>query len=59
MWYWLRIAVPRLLTDYYLGRYTTCEAKECIKGLLALNSEDAYEKAKRLLADRYGNQMLR
>ncbi|XP_038062585.1 uncharacterized protein LOC119733075 [Patiria miniata] len=43
---------------YYLGRYTSGEARECIKGLLALNSENAYQKAKKLLTERYGNKML-
>ncbi len=41
---------------YYLGRYTAGEAKECIKGLLSLHTDDAYARAKALLSDRYGNK---
>ena len=40
---------------YYLGRYTDGEAKESIKGLLSLRTEDAYTRAKKLLTSRYGN----
>ena len=43
---------------YYLGRYTTGEAKESISGLLALDSEDAYLEARKILFDRFGNPYL-
>ena len=43
---------------YYLGRYTSGEAKEAISGLLTLESEDAYRDARKTLADRYGNPFL-
>ena len=43
---------------YYLGRYTSGEAKEAISGLLTLESEDAYREARKTLADRYGNPFL-
>ena len=43
---------------YYLGRYTTGEAKESISGLLALDSEDAYLEARKILSDRFGNPYL-
>nr|XP_006822330.1 PREDICTED: uncharacterized protein LOC102807587 [Saccoglossus kowalevskii] len=43
---------------YYLGKYTTGEAKDVIKGLLTLSSEKAYIKAKKLLAERYGDKLI-
>ena len=43
---------------YYLGRYTTGGAKESISGLLALDSEDAYLEARKILSDRFGNPYL-
>ncbi|XP_063870070.1 uncharacterized protein LOC135105641 [Scylla paramamosain] len=43
---------------YYLGKYTSGEAKMCIKTLLSLNTVEAYVKAKKLLADRYGNKLI-
>ena len=43
---------------YYLGRYTTGEAKEAIRGLLALDSEHAYREARKILSDRFGNPFL-
>ena len=43
---------------YYLGRYTTGEAKEAIRGLLALDSEHAYREARKILSDRFGNRFL-
>ena len=39
---------------YYLGHYTAAEPHECIKGLLAL----ILMKAKKLLAERYGDKMI-
>ncbi|XP_070546348.1 uncharacterized protein [Ptychodera flava] len=47
------VAADRL---YYLGRYTSGEAKEAIKCLLLQDTDEAYTKAKKLLADRYGNK---
>ena len=43
---------------YYLGRYTIGEAKEAIRGLLALDSEDAYREARKILSDKFGNPIL-
>ena len=43
---------------YYLGKYTTGEPREAISGLLLLETEDAYQKAKKILADRFGNPFL-
>lgn len=40
---------------YYLGRYTKGEAHDAISGLLCLNSKQAYEKARLILKERYGN----
>jgi hypothetical protein len=42
---------------YYLGRYTDGPAKEAIRGLLALNSESSYLKARMILEDRYGDKL--
>ena len=43
---------------YYLGKYTSGESKEAISGLLSLNSKDAYNKARKILADRFGNTFI-
>ena len=43
---------------FYLGKYTSGEAKEAISGLLQLNTEEAYIKAKKTLKSRFGNQFL-
>ena len=43
---------------YYLGRYTKGEGKESISGLFALDSEDAYLEARKILSDRFGNPYL-
>ena len=43
---------------YYLGRYTAGEAKEAVSGLLSLGSTDAYQKARKILTDRFGNQFM-
>ena len=43
---------------YYLGRDTTGEAKEAIRGLLALDSEHAYREARKILSDRFGSPFL-
>ena len=40
---------------YYLGRYTKGEAHEAISSLLCLDSEQAYQKARSVLKERYGN----
>ena len=39
---------------YYLGKYTSAEAKEAVSGLLPLDTETAYAKAKNTLANRFG-----
>ena len=43
---------------YYLGKYTTGEAKEAIRSLLTLQSDEAYTKAKNILAKRYGDKLI-
>lgn len=43
---------------YYLGKFTTGEAKEAISGLLSLDSEEAYVRAKKILTRRFGNTFL-
>ena len=43
---------------YYLGHYTAGEAKEAVSGLLSLSSTEAYQKASRILTDRFGNQFM-
>ena len=40
---------------YYLGKYTTGAAKEAISGLLSLDNVDAYDKAKKILTNHFGN----
>ena len=40
---------------HYLGKYTAGEAKNAILGFIQLGSEDAYQRAKAKLMDRYGN----
>lgn len=40
---------------HYLRKYVSGEAKEAIDGLLLLNSDDAYQRAKELLKKRYGD----
>ena len=43
---------------YYLGKYTTGEAKEAISGLLALDNTGAYGKARKIVTDRFGNPFI-
>ena len=43
---------------FYLGTLTSGEAKEAINGLLPLNTEQAYAKAKKILTCRFGNPFL-
>ena len=43
---------------YYLSKFTSGEAKEAISGLLSLDSEEVYVKAKKILTDRFGNAFL-
>ena len=43
---------------YYLGRYTAGEAKEAVSGLLTLDNGDAYQKARKILTSRFGNQFM-
>jgi hypothetical protein len=40
---------------YYLSKFTSGEAKEAISGLLSLDSEEAYTKAKKILMSMFGN----
>ncbi|XP_070565729.1 uncharacterized protein [Ptychodera flava] len=48
------IAADRL---FYLDKYTSGEPKEAIRYLLLQDTDDAYRKAKKILADRYGNNI--
>ena len=43
---------------YYLRKFTAGEAKEAVSGLLPLDSEEAYIKAKKTLASRFGDPFL-
>ena len=43
---------------YYLGKYTTGEAKEAVSGLLSLDNADAYSKAKKILTMHFGNPFI-
>ena len=40
---------------YYLGEYTTGKAQTMINGLLGLQTEDAYLRARNILKDRFGD----
>ncbi len=40
---------------YYLGEYTSGTAQKMINGLLGLQTEDAYKRARRILQDRFGD----
>ena len=40
---------------YFLDKYTVGKANEIVKGLLAVNFEDAYTDAQKLLDQRFGN----
>ena len=40
---------------YYLGQFMNGEAREVIKGLVTLNSPEAYAKARSLLKERFGH----
>ena len=40
---------------YFLDKYTVGKANEIVKGFLAVNSEDAYTEARKLLDQRFGN----
>ena len=40
---------------YYLNQFTSGEAREMIKGLVTLNSPDAYSKARNFLKERFGH----
>ena len=40
---------------YYMGRYTTGAANEAVSGLLALDNDDAYQKAKK---SRFGDPLM-
>ena len=41
---------------YYLGRYTGGEARAAIHKLIALRTQEAYDKAQSILFERYGNK---
>ena len=40
---------------YFLNKYTEGKANDVIKGFVTLNSDDSYQRAKNLLAQRYGD----
>ena len=40
---------------YYLGEYTSGTAAKMISGLLGLRTEDAYQRARKMLTERFGN----
>ena len=40
---------------HYLGKYVKGEAKQVVTSFLLLDSEDAYERAKQMLAKRFGD----
>lgn len=40
---------------YYLNKYTTGKANDVVKGFLAVNSENAYSEARKLMDQRFGN----
>lgn len=40
---------------YFLNKYTSGKANDVIKGFVTLKSNDSYEKAKRLLTQRFGD----
>ena len=40
---------------YYLSKYTSGEAKTAISNLISIGTREAYDKAQRILSDRYGN----
>ncbi len=43
---------------YFLNKYTTGKANEIIKAFVALNSENGYQEAKKLLSQRFGDPYL-
>ena len=43
---------------HFLSRFTSGEARATIEGLLHLHTPDAYDKAKKQLQDRYGNDFI-
>ena len=40
---------------YYLSKYTSSEAKASISNLISIGTREAYEKAQKILSERYGN----
>ena len=40
---------------HFLGKYVSGEAKEVVNGFMLLDGEDAYQKAKEMLAKRFGD----
>ena len=40
---------------YYLGQFTSADAKKSILGLITLNSTDSYDKARKVLKERFGH----
>ena len=50
--------IPSSKRLYYLSKYTMREGRDAVSGLLALDNVDAYDKAKKILIDRFGNQFI-
>ena len=50
--------IPSSKRLYYLSKYTMREARDAVSGLLALDNVDAYDKAKKILIGRFGNQFI-
>ena len=42
---------------YYLGKYTSGDAKDAIKGMLAVSTEESYVRARRVLEERFGDKL--
>ena len=43
---------------HYLNKYLAGKAKEAVRGYFSLRTEDAYQKAKQVLQERYGNDFI-
>ena len=51
-------AIPEEERIYYLRKYVSGEAKQCIDGFLSLCTPEAYEEALNLLEDRFGSDFV-
>ena len=50
-----RSGIPPTEKMYYLKKYLSGEAREAVEGFFLINTEGAYEDARRLLEQRYGD----